>query len=110
MSFRARPNDTLEIVKSSKKNNKVDRLKSLILDLLAENNPNGLTFKGILQNLPARYAHRSNVKKEIGQLLSERLINRKGKGYRINLKHKASEQNIIVRPSRVMFKSKSQEL
>ena len=81
----------LEIVKSSK-NNKVDRLKSLILDLLAENNPNGLTFKGILQNLPARYAHRSNVKREIGQLLSERLINRKGKGYRINLKHKASEQ------------------
>ena len=92
MSFRTRPNDTLEIVKSSKKNNKVDRLKSLILDLLAENNPNGLTFKGILQKLPARYAHRSNVKKEIGQLLSERLINRKGKGYRINLKHKVSEQ------------------
>ena len=79
------------MVKTSKKINNADRLRSLILDLLAQNNQTGLSVKGILQNLPANYAHRHAVKTELSQLLRERLINRKGKGYRINPKSKKTE-------------------
>lgn len=93
MSFPIDSNDTLLTVKTSKKNHTADHLRTSILNLLSENYQNGLSFKSILQQLPARFANRNSVKKELGILLSERLINRKGKGYRINSKNKSDNRS-----------------